>query len=127
MLEGLWYFFSGNKQPIFIGLPPLRLASFPGGMAKSKAATGKRAATTAKLAVTKNVIFLTTAQESLTDPLHDGEFAYFNWTFQMFSESAVDGSLEDASYFVSKLVVQLHPSFANSTRGKRSAAFSSYW
>lgn len=52
----------------------------------------------------------------MEDPLHEGEFPYYKWSFQAYGERE-DGTLEDPSYYVSKLVVELHPSFPKHRRG----------
>ena len=62
------------------------------------------------------MVFITKAVESMSDPLHEGEFAVFNWSFQMYGERDDEG-FEDPSYYISKLIVDLHPSFAKPRRG----------
>ena len=67
--------------------------------------------------ITKNVIFITKAIESMEDPLHEGEFPVYKWSIQMWGERE-DGSWEDPSYYISRVVFDLHPSFLQPRRGK---------
>ena len=71
--------------------------------------------TTRTKGVTKNVVFITKAIESLEDPLHEGEFPVYKWSIQMWGERE-DGSWEDPSYYISRVAFELHPSFTKSRR-----------
>jgi hypothetical protein len=73
-------------------------------------------------ATTKSLAFFTRATESRDDPYWEGEYPVYRWSVHAWGVRE-DGSLEDPSYYISKIIYDLHSSFPRPRRSYRKAPY----